>query len=162
MAFLTLYDLELLSIGLEVAEDVSHFANALVAFSLDDVLNGIRLKRLRYHGPAGEGRSSYVENHFWPLPFLHAGSLTISLRPLSGAPPRAPTAPLLCCGRESSRGTCGKDASSSSSSGPRRQTSTETKVDGTSGFISIATIAVVSNYESSSSGFVLRQFVFHK
>ena len=69
MAFLTLNDLELLSIGLEVAEDVSHFANALVAFSLDDVLNGIRLKRLRYHGPAGEGRSSYDKTTFGLYPF---------------------------------------------------------------------------------------------
>lgn len=42
---------ELLSIGLEVAEDVSHFANALVAFSLDDLLDGIHPKGLRYHGP---------------------------------------------------------------------------------------------------------------
>ena len=57
MAFLTLSDLELetflelLSIGLEAAEDVSHLANALLVFSLDDLLNGIHLKRLRYHGP---------------------------------------------------------------------------------------------------------------
>ena len=55
MAFLTLTDLEtfqeLLSIGLELAEDVSHLANALVAFSLDYLLNGIRPKRLRYHRP---------------------------------------------------------------------------------------------------------------
>ena len=42
---------ELHSIGLEVAEDVSHFANALVAFSLDDLLDGIHAKGLRYHGP---------------------------------------------------------------------------------------------------------------
>ena len=44
MAFLTLSDLdletflELLSIGLEAAEDISHLANALLVFSLDDLL----------------------------------------------------------------------------------------------------------------------------
>ena len=45
---------ELLSIGLEAAEDVPHLANALLVFSLDDLLNGIHLKRLRYHGPGEE------------------------------------------------------------------------------------------------------------
>ena len=85
MAFLTLSDLELetflelLSIGLEAAEDVSHLANALLVFSLDDLLNGIHLKRLRYHGPGEEDDDEEILNitcGIFPLfqsnsPYLH-------------------------------------------------------------------------------------------